>query len=170
VCNHLTLQFSRRIPAPQAASSRGYPYRLAGKKRATACSEATTPLSREHQNPHQQMHDFALAEGGALGVHTTTATTFTRLAKLLHQSSAVTARANLQPPHGDNIHMEASRTTGLELGLGLREEAPRRLSWERCVCNLSATRLENRPSVLLLAMSALSTFTLTVTRSAFAIS
>ncbi|KAM8703417.1 hypothetical protein ACLKA7_008093 [Drosophila subpalustris] len=121
-----------RIPAPQAAPSRGYPYRLAGKKRATACSEATTPLSREHQHPHQQLHDFAMAEGGALGVHSnTTTTTFTRLAKLLHQSSAITARSNLHPPHGDNIHMEANRASGMELGLGLGEEAPRRLSWER---------------------------------------
>ncbi|KAH8359434.1 hypothetical protein KR093_006563 [Drosophila rubida] len=130
-----------RIPAPQAAPSRGYPYRLAGKKRATACSEATTPLSREHQHPHQQLHDFAMAEGGS-GSYSASAsatTTFTRLAKLLHQSSAITARSNLQPPShgGDNSHMTEAQTSskratsGMELGLGLGEEAPRRLSWER---------------------------------------
>ncbi|KAH8406472.1 hypothetical protein KR215_002027 [Drosophila sulfurigaster] len=132
-----------RIPAPQAAPSRGYPYRLAGKKRATACSEATTPLSREHQHP---LHDFALAEGGCGGVASgayaatstsaTSATTFTRLAKLLHQSSAITARSNLQPPlpHGGDMEAQTSgkrNTSGMELGLGLGDEAPRRLSWER---------------------------------------
>ncbi|EDV94542.1 GH19175 [Drosophila grimshawi] len=123
-----------RIPAPHglasSPSSRGYhPCRLAAKKRATACSEATTPLSRDHQHPHQHLHDFAMADAGGSGSGSGSSssasgaqTTFTRLAKLLHQSSAITARSNLQP----SVYMEAPQG----------EEAPRRLSWERYVCNL----------------------------------
>ncbi|XP_017855651.1 PREDICTED: uncharacterized protein LOC108608675 isoform X1 [Drosophila arizonae] len=115
-----------RIPSPHSAAAlRGYPYRLGGKKRATACSEATTPMTREHHH----LHDFSTAESSGSGAHTT----FTRLAKLLHQS-----RSNLlpQPPmmHGDNFGIEAgpgAQQVNRKSVLGLGEDAPRRLSWER---------------------------------------
>ncbi|XP_070142347.1 homeobox protein abdominal-A-like [Drosophila kikkawai] len=109
-----------RIPAPHVVAARAY--RLAARKRAAASSEATTPLAREHT-----LHELPLAEASSSGSSSGSSTTFTRLAKLLHQSSALAGRSNLQPPPpGDN----AVQSLGLGLGLGLGEEAPRRLSWE----------------------------------------
>ncbi|KAH8251920.1 hypothetical protein KR038_011086, partial [Drosophila bunnanda] len=110
-----------RIPAPHVVAARAY--RLAARKRAAASSEATTPLAREHT-----LHELPLAEASSSGSSSGSSTTFTRLAKLLHQSSALAGRSNLQPPPpGDN----AVQSLGMGLGLGLGEEAPRRLSWER---------------------------------------
>ncbi|EDX15841.1 GD15175 [Drosophila simulans] len=78
-------------------------------------------MAREHT-----LHEMPLAESASSG----SGTTFTRLAKLLHQSSTLAGRSNLQPPPtADN----AVQSLGRGLGLGLGEEAPRRLSWERCV-------------------------------------
>ncbi|XP_023034340.1 uncharacterized protein LOC6648100 isoform X2 [Drosophila willistoni] len=108
-----------RIPAPHVVAARAY--RLAARKRAAASSEASTPMPREHT-----LHELPMV--GAVGGSSGSGTTFTRLAKLLHQSSA---RSNLQPPPGDNVHMEGAAKSSLGLGLGLGEEAPRRLSWER---------------------------------------
>lgn len=109
-----------RIPAPHVVAARAY--RLAARKRAAASSESSTPLSRE-----PTLHEVPLAEASGSG----SSTTFTRLAKLLHQSTALAGRSSLQPPPaGDNV----VHSLGLGLGLGLGEEAPRRLSWERCVC------------------------------------
>ncbi|KAH8278397.1 hypothetical protein KR018_002303, partial [Drosophila ironensis] len=108
-----------RIPAPHVVAARAY--RLAARKRAAASSEASTPMARE-----QTLHEVPLAEASASA--SGSSTTFTRLAKLLHQSSALAGRTSLQPPPpGDN----AVQSLGLGLGLGLGEEAPRRLSWER---------------------------------------
>ncbi|XP_044315137.1 uncharacterized protein LOC108041180 isoform X1 [Drosophila rhopaloa] len=114
-----------RIPAPHVVAARAY--RLAARKRAAASSEASTPMSREHT-----LHEMPLAETASSGSGSASgsgsSTTFTRLAKLLHQSSALAGRSNLQPPPaGDN----AVQSLGRGLGLGLGEEAPRRLSWER---------------------------------------
>ncbi|XP_017103345.2 uncharacterized protein wake isoform X4 [Drosophila bipectinata] len=106
-----------RIPAPHVVAARAY--RLAARKRGAASSEASTPLSRE-----PTLHEVPLAEASGSG----SSTTFTRLAKLLHQSTALAGRSSLQPPPaGDNV----VQSLGLGLGLGLGEEAPRRLSWER---------------------------------------
>ncbi|XP_032578573.1 uncharacterized protein LOC6607470 isoform X1 [Drosophila sechellia] len=106
-----------RIPAPHVVAARAY--RLAARKRAAASSEASTPMAREHT-----LHEMPLAESASSG----SGTTFTRLAKLLHQSSTLAGRSNLQPPPtADN----AVQSLGRGLGLGLGEEAPRRLSWER---------------------------------------
>lgn len=91
-------------------------------------------MSRDYQHPHQQLHDFAMAEGSASASASASGsshtTTFTRLAKLLHQSSAITSRSNLQPPQMPS-HDALRQANRCELGLGLGEEAPRRLSWER---------------------------------------
>lgn len=128
-------------------------YRLAARKRAAASSEATTPLAREHT-----LHELPLAEASSSGSGSGSSTTFTRLAKLLHQSSALAGRSNLQPvpPPGDN----AARSLGLGLGLG--EEAPRRLSWERCVYVIYNISSCPCPEPFAFAfVSALSTFTLT---------
>ncbi|KPU79745.1 uncharacterized protein Dana_GF17001, isoform C [Drosophila ananassae] len=106
-----------RIPAPHVVAARAY--RLAARKRAAASSESSTPLSRD-----PTLHEVPLAEASGSG----SSTTFTRLAKLLHQSTALAGRSSLQPPPaGDNV----VHSLGLGLGLGLGEEAPRRLSWER---------------------------------------
>ncbi|KAH8382787.1 hypothetical protein KR009_005240 [Drosophila setifemur] len=112
-----------RIPAPHVVAARAY--RLAARKRAAASSEASTPMAREHT-----LHELPLAEASSSGSGSGSgsSTTFTRLAKLLHQSSALSGRSNLQlPPCGDN----AVQSLGRGLGLGLGDEAPRRLSWER---------------------------------------
>ncbi|KAI8046687.1 hypothetical protein M5D96_002900, partial [Drosophila gunungcola] len=111
------------IPAPHVVAARAY--RLAARKRASASSEASTPMSREHT-----LHEMPLAEtaSSGSGSGSGSSTTLTRLAKLLNQSSALASRSNLQPPpSGDN----AVQSLGRGLGLGLGEEAPRRLSWER---------------------------------------
>ncbi|XP_034137493.1 uncharacterized protein LOC117589563 isoform X1 [Drosophila guanche] len=113
-----------RIPAPHVVAARAY--RLAARKRAAATSEATTPLARE-----QTLHELPLVEASASASASgsssasSSGTTFTRLAKLLHQSSGFAGRSNLQPPPGDTT------SVSLGLGLGLGEDAPRRLSWER---------------------------------------
>lgn len=84
-------------------------------------------MAREHHH----LHDFATAETSGSGAHTT----FTRLAKLLHQSKSTLLP---QPPmlHGDNFGVEAgpgTQQTNSKSVLTLGEDAPRRLSWERCV-------------------------------------
>ncbi|XP_017114505.1 uncharacterized protein LOC108137372 isoform X2 [Drosophila elegans] len=112
-----------RIPAPHVVAARAY--RLAARKRASASSGVSTPMSREHT-----LHEMPLAEtaSSGSGSGSGSSTTLTRLAKLLNQSSALASRSNLQPPpSGDN----AVQSLGRGLGLGLGEEAPRRLSWER---------------------------------------
>ncbi|ALC47785.1 CG42686, partial [Drosophila busckii] len=112
-----------RIPAPYVAPSRGYPYRMPATKRASTSSEATTPLSREQQQPHAQLHDFPMAESSASGMHMA----FTRLAKLMHQSSA----RSHPPPALDSTYKAGELSLGLGLGPAMGEETPRRLSWER---------------------------------------
>jgi len=125
-------------------------------------------MSREHT-----LHEMPLAEsassGSGSGSGSGSSTTFTRLAKLLHQSSALAGRSNLQPPpSADN----AVQSLGRGLGLGLGDEAPRRLSWERCVYVIyNATIPPGHlflycpppppPSTPQPPLSALSTFTLT---------
>ncbi|XP_023175624.2 uncharacterized protein LOC111602668 isoform X2 [Drosophila hydei] len=115
-----------RIPSPQAAAPlRGYPNRLGGKKHVTTGSEATTPMVRESHH----LHDFATTDSSGSGAHTT----FTRLAKLLHQSRSTLLP---QPPmlFGENFVIEArsrAHQTNSQSILGLGEDAPRRLSWER---------------------------------------
>ncbi|XP_030369216.1 uncharacterized protein LOC115620217 [Scaptodrosophila lebanonensis] len=137
-----------RIPAPHVVAARAY--RLAVKKRATTSAEATMSSTMTQR---EQLHNSTSASGSGSGIGSGsgsgTNTAFTRLAKLLHQSSAITSKSNLQQQQqqhhrhhlhhhyqqqqhkhrGDNIYMEAPANAGLGLGLG--EEAPRRLSWER---------------------------------------
>uniref|UniRef100_A0A6P4DUS1 Signal transducer and activator of transcription A-like n=1 Tax=Drosophila rhopaloa TaxID=1041015 RepID=A0A6P4DUS1_DRORH len=129
-----------RIPAPHVVAARAY--RLAARKRAAASSEASTPMSREHT-----LHEMPLAETASSGSGSASgsgsSTTFTRLAKLLHQSSALAGRSNLQPPPaGDN----AVQSLGRGLGLGLGEEAPRRLSWESWKADLGRVSLGPPPN------------------------
>ncbi|XP_037944026.1 uncharacterized protein LOC119676839 [Teleopsis dalmanni] len=121
-----------RIPAPHVVAARAY--RLASKKHTT--TSTTDQHSHQHQHQHQQRtsadthqstHDTSTTSGSSSGSSSTANTAFTRLAKLLHQTSSATLKptASSSHTHVDSMHMS------LAVAPSTGEEAPRRLSWER---------------------------------------